>query len=148
MAVQAAGMQLRGMFTPETATAARERYESLALPAETVTKELAEAGTGSADAYREFLTPEVLDTAQQSLFAGLLAVRVGSREEYEEWLADHEDLTPTLAGHESVARRAWHPINPRDAVAAVSFEDSPDAAVATVRRQAFGKHYRSVLGLA
>ncbi len=138
-------MDTRGDLTPRTAAAAQEAYAGLALPAETVTKAVAEAGTDSTDAYRSFLDDDVLETAQQSLFAASLAVHVGTVEEYEAWLADHGSLEPSMTGHEDVTGRAWHPVWPREVVAAVSFSDSPDAAVATVRRQAFGKYYRSMI---
>jgi len=140
-------MKTQGEFTPETATAARSQYEALELAAETVTKEVAKAGTDSREAYQELTTPEIIDTAQETLFASLLEVTVGTAAEFEAWLEDHPGLTVSLAGHESVSQRAWHPIPPRDVVAAVSFEDGTEAAVATVRRQAVGKHYRSLLGL-
>jgi hypothetical protein len=138
-------MDTRGELTPTTAAAAREAYAGLALPAETVTKAVADAGTDSTEAYQSFLDDDVLETAQESLFAASLAVQVGTADEYEAWLADHADLEPSMTGHEDVSGRAWHPVWPREVVAAVSFADSPDAAVATVRRQAFGKFYRSMI---
>jgi hypothetical protein len=141
-------METRGHFAPRTETAASAQYDDLALAAKTVTKEIAEAGTDTSDDYQALVEESVIDTAQQTLFASLLEVHIGSVDEYEAWLTDHNSLDGSLAGTDTVARRAWHPVWPRDHVAAVSFQNSPEAAIATVRRQAFGQHYRAILGLA
>lgn len=138
-------MKTRGQVAPETEAAVREEYDALAKVAETVTKEIAKANTDTRAAYNELVDSATVETAQQSLFASLLEVHVGSVEEYDSWLAAHEDFEVVLAGTESVPRRVWHPVWPRDIVVAVSFQERPDAAVATVRRQAFGRHYRSIL---
>ncbi|MFW6384060.1 MAG: DUF5809 family protein [Halodesulfurarchaeum sp.] len=138
-------MNTRGHLQPGTAAAAQAAYEALELPAETVTKAVAEAGTDSAEAYRSFLDGEVFETAQKSLFAASLVVHVGTVEEYETWLSHNDAMTASMAGHAEVEGRAWHPVLPREAVAAVSFADSPDAAVATVRRGAFGEFYRPMI---
>lgn len=141
-------METRGHFAPRTETAASAQYDDLALVAKTVTKEIAEAGTDTSDGYQALVEESVIETAQQALFASLLEVHVGSVDEYEAWLTDHDSLDWSLAGTDTVTRRAWHPVWPRDQVAAVSFQNSPEAAIATVRRQAFGQHYRAILGLA
>lgn len=140
-------METRGHYAPRTEAAARSQYADLSAAAKTVTKEIAEAGTDTSDAYQEFVDQSVIETAHDALFASLLEVHVGSTAEYESWLADHETLESELAGTETVPRRAWHPVWPTGDVAAVSFQDRPEAAIATVRRQAFGEHYRSLLGL-
>lgn len=141
-------METRGHFAPRTETAASEQYDELALAAKTVTKEIAEAGTDTSAEYRALVDDSVIETAQQALFASLLEVHVGSVSEYEAWLSDHEGLDVSLAGTDTVPRRAWHPVWPTDQGTAVSFQNSPEAAIATVRRQAFGQHYRTILGLA
>ncbi len=138
-------MKTRGQIAPETEAAVREEYEAPAKSAETVTKEIAKANTDTRAAYNELVDSATVETAQQSIFASLLEVHVGSVEEYDSWLAAHEDFEVVLAGTKPVPRRVWHPVWPRDAVVAVSFQERADAAVATVRRQAFGRHYRSIL---
>lgn len=138
-------METRGQFAPETDAAVRQTYEALADAAETVTKEIAEANADTREDYRGLTGSDTVETAQQALFASLLEVQVGTAAEYESWLAEHERLEPELAGTEPVSGRAWHPVWARDAVVAASFEDRPDAAVGAVRRQAFGRHYRSIL---
>ncbi|MFW6004214.1 MAG: DUF5809 family protein [Halodesulfurarchaeum sp.] len=138
-------METRGHLSPATEDAVRETYESLAGAAETVTKEIAEANAETREDYRELTDSGTVETARQALFASLLEVQVGTVAEYESWLAEHDELEPELAGTEPVSGRAWHPVWARDAVVAASFEDRPDAAVGAVQRQAFGRHYRSIL---
>ncbi|MFB6086537.1 MAG: DUF5809 family protein [Halodesulfurarchaeum sp.] len=138
-------MEIRGHFTPETEAAVREQYGSLAPVAETVTKEIAEANADTRTEYRDLIDSETIETAQQALFASLLEVQVGTTEAWESWLAEQEDFDVELAGTEPVSGRAWHPVWPREVVVAVSFEDRTDAAVSAVKRQAFGRHYRSML---
>ncbi|MBS3760816.1 DUF5809 family protein [Halodesulfurarchaeum sp.] len=141
-------METQGHFAPRTETAASAQFDDLALVAKTVTKEIAEAGTDTSGGYQALVEESVIETAQQTLFASLLEVHVGSVDEYEAWLTDHDSLEASLAGTETVPWRAWHPVWPRDQVTAVSYQNSPEAAIATVRRQAFGQHYRAILELA
>lgn len=138
-------MDTRGQFAPETKAAARSLYDDLAIAAETVTKTLAETSTDSREAYHELLDQERIDAAHEALFASLLEVHVGSVEEFESWMNRHDAFQLSLSGPETVPRRAWHPVRPRKTVTAVSFQTAPEAAVATVRRQAFGTQYRELL---
>lgn len=140
-------METRGQFAPKTAAEATDQYESIALAAETVTKEIAEAGTDGGEVYQALVEPAVIETAQQALFASLLEVHTGTREAFQAWLDDHDAFEAEMAGTETVPRRAWHPVWPADQVIAVSYQERPDAAIATLRRQAFGQQYRTLLGL-
>ncbi|AKH96927.1 DUF5809 family protein [Halanaeroarchaeum sulfurireducens] len=135
-------METRGLLAPETAAAARTHYETLGPAAQTVTREVTKAMSFDREEYRERVTGEVVGTAREALFASLLRVRVGTREEYESWLDDHPDVDAHVEGSEHVDRVAWHPVPFEDRVAAVTFQNEPDAAVATLQRQAFGRHYR------
>lgn len=138
-------MDTRGFLAPETETDATEAYEEVGPAARTVTAEVAKAMGFERGEYREKMTEEVVKTAHEALFASLLSVHVGPVTEFESWLEDTDDMAVHLEGNENVDRRAWHPVYPADAVAAVTFHDEPEAAVATVRRQAFGRFYRSIL---
>lgn len=140
-------METRGLLAPESEAAARDRYEAVGPAAQTVTKEVAKAMNFDPGEYTERVTSQVVETARDALFASLLQVHVGTATEFEEWLETRQSLEIHLEGSENVERRAWHPIPPADAVAAVTFHDEPDAAVATVRRQAFGRFYRDILAL-
>ncbi len=140
-------MDTAGVFAPRSTAEARDQFESVAQAAETVTKEIAEAGTESTEAYERLVDPTVVETAQQALFASLLEVHTGTREAYEHWLDSHDVTETSMAGTETVPHRAWHPVWPESAVFAVSYQDRPEAAIATLRRQAFGQRYRALLGL-
>lgn len=138
-------METRGLLAPETAGDVREHYETVGPAAQTVTREVAKAMSFDREEYDERVTSDVVGTARDALFASLLEVRVGTREEYESWLADHPNLDEHVEGSDSVDNVAWHPVPADGAVAAVTYQDETDAAVATCRRQAFGRHYRSFL---
>lgn len=138
-------METHGLLAPDTESAAREDFVSMGPASQTVTKEVAKAMEFDRSEYRERVTGEVVETARDAMFASLLLVHVGSSEEFESWCADNPDLEVHLAGNENVDRRAWHPVPAADAVSAVTFHEQADAAVATVRRQAFGQFYREIV---
>lgn len=137
-------MDTEGLFEPETRQDAHERFRQLDTAAETVVKESArQMGFDSAE-FGERITDDVIETAQESLFASLLQVTVGAREEYDQWCADN-DREPVVVGHESVDNVAWHAPPFAEQAVAATFQDEREAAVGTLRRQAFGRIYREVL---
>lgn len=137
-------MDTEGLFAPETAAAARERYEALGPSAQTVVKEVTRAMAFDATEYDDRVTGEVVETARDALFASMLEVRVGTREEYEQW---HESTTVdvTEVGNENVDGVVWHVAPFADEAVAATFHEKRRAAVGTLRRQAFGRIYREVL---
>jgi len=137
-------MHTRGSLAPETVADARERYETLGSTAQVLVKEIATAMSFDESEYERRVTPEVVETAREVLFAAELLVRVGSREEYEDWL-DGRGHETTEHGSPNVTRVAWHAAPFADEVVAATFEREVDAAVETLRRQAFGGVYRGVL---
>ncbi|MDF9745016.1 DUF5809 family protein [Natrinema salsiterrestre] len=136
-------MHTAGTFSFESADDAREQYESVGPAAQTVIREVAKAMAFDREEYDERVTGDVVETARDALFASLLAVRVGSREEFEDWRESY-DGEVTETGHEDVDRVAWHAGPDGEAVAA-TFQNEEDAAVATLRRQAFGRLYRDLV---
>ncbi|WP_137283973.1 DUF5809 family protein [Halorussus salinisoli] len=136
-------MNTHGFLAPETETDARDRYEAVGPAAQTVVKEAAKAMAFDADEYDERVTGDVVETARDALFASLLEVRTGSRAEYDEWLADR-DREVIVHGNENVSQVAWHDAL-GDTVVAATYESERRAAVATLRRQAFGRVYRDLL---
>ncbi|WP_134668784.1 DUF5809 family protein [Halorussus marinus] len=136
-------METHGFLAPETEAAARDRYEAVGPAAQTVVKETAKAMAFDREEYDERVTGEVIETARDALFASLLAVHTGDREEYESWLADR-DREVTERGSEHVSQVAWHDALGETVVAA-TYETETDAAVATLRRQAYGSVYRERL---
>lgn len=138
-------METRGLLALETRSEAADAFESLGPVAQVVTKEVARAMAFDREEYTDRVTEDVVQTARDALFASLLEVHVGSTAAFEAWLDEHDDLEVHLEGNENVDQRAWHPVYPADSVAAVTFHEEPDAAVATVQRQAFGRFYRDLL---
>lgn len=135
-------METHGFLAPETEAEARDRYEAVGPAAQTVVKETAKAMEFDADEYDERVTGEVVETARDALFASLLEVRTGPREEFDEWLADREREV-VEQGSGNVSRVAWHDAPGK--VVAATYENEERAAVATLRRQAFGQVYQDVL---
>jgi hypothetical protein len=138
-------MHVEGRLAPATAEEARAAYDELAPAAKTVVRETAKAMSFDRAEYGERVTSDVVETALDALFASLLEVNVGSREEYERFRADHPDLEERLEGSESVGRVAWHPAPAAGLLVAATFHEEREAAVGTLRRQAFGKAYRDLL---
>lgn len=137
-------MHRTGTIAPESADAAREVYESLEPAARTVVEEVAREMAGDRATFEAHVTESVITTARNALFASLLAVRVGTRAEFETW-RDGFDGEVVTAGSETVSGVVWHAPPVADRAVAATFETEEDAAVATLRRQAFGRLYRSLL---
>jgi hypothetical protein len=83
-------MHTRGTFAPETRADALETYEEVGPVAQVVVREATKAMEFDADEYDERVTPEVIRTARDAVFAELLAVHVGDEAEFDAWLADSE----------------------------------------------------------
>jgi hypothetical protein len=136
-------METHGFLDPADEADAKRRYEAVGPAAQTVVKETAKAMAFDREEYDERVTGEVVETARDALFASLLAVHTGSREEYESWLANR-DREVIERGSENVSQVAWHDALGETVVAA-TYESETDAAVATLRRQAYGSVYRELL---
>ncbi|RZH69625.1 DUF5809 family protein [Natrinema altunense] len=136
-------MHTVGTFTFESVDDARTQYESVGPAAQTVVREVAKAMEFDREEYDERVTGGVVETARDALFANLLEVRVGSREEFDDWRETYDGAVTTV-GHEDVDRVVWHAGPDGEAVAA-TFQNEEDAAVATLRRQAFGRLYRDLV---
>ncbi|SDZ95457.1 hypothetical protein SAMN04488065_1407 [Haloplanus vescus] len=133
-------METEGVFDPETLADAREAYESVGPAAQTVVREVATAMDFDRPEYQERVTSDVVETARDALFASLLTVTVADREAFDAWRED-ADVTVTVLGSQDVDRVVWHVAPFADEAVAATFENERDAAVATLRRQAFGRLY-------
>ena len=138
-------METLGEFAPATPEAAADLYGGLGPAAQVVTKEVATAMEFDAEEYRRRVTSDVVETARDALFASLLEVRVGTREEFAAAREAHPDYEVVERGHPDVDNVVWHVARAADAVVAATFAEERDAAVATLRRQAFGTVYRELL---
>ena len=138
-------METEGLFAPETAAAARERYESLGPTAQTTVKQVAKAMEFDPKEYDDRVTGEVVETAREVLFASMLEVHVGDRESFEDWQAEHDEWNVVEFGSEHVDRVVWHAAPFAETVVATTFHEKRRAAVETLRRQAFGRVYSEVV---
>lgn len=137
--------ETRGVLGPETEAEVRERFEAVGPAAQTVTREVARAMDLSKEEYQETVTSAVVGTAREALFASLLEVQVGDYEAFEAAKADHPEADVHENGSEHVDNAAWHYVPFADALVATTFQDEPDAAVATLRRILFGRFYGDAL---
>lgn len=135
----------RGLLAPQTEAEVRERFEALGPAAQTVTREVARAMDLSKEAYDERVTSDVVGAAREALFASLLEVTVGDYDEFEAARDDHPDADVYENGSADVDRAAWHYVPFADALVAATFQNEPDAAVATLRRIAFSRFYQDAL---
>ena len=137
-------MRTEGTFAPETWDEARARYESVGSTAQTVVREVAKSMAFDREEYDERVTGEVVETARQAIFAEQLAVHVDDVEGFEAWRESYpHDVR--VAGSENVDRVAWHPAPFAGTAVAATFQNEPEAAVATTRRMAFNRIYREEL---
>ncbi|WP_181685994.1 DUF5809 family protein [Halorhabdus salina] len=137
-------MNTEGLFTPDTRDAARRRYAELHPVADGVVREVARAMGLDGDEFDRRVTEPVVETAQDALFASMLTVQVGSHDEFEDWCAKR-DAEVVRTGSDNVDRVAWHAPPFADRIVATTFQDAREAAVGTLRRQAFGRVYRDIL---
>jgi hypothetical protein len=137
-------METEGVFDPETLAAAREAYESVGPAARTAVRETATAMDFDREEYEVRVTSDVVETARDAIFASLLVVRVADREAFESW-RDDADVEVTVFGSPDVDRVVWHVAPFADAAVAATFQNERDAAVGTLRRQAFGHLYHDRL---
>ena len=140
-------METRGVFAPTTSAEATERYEEVAPAARVVVRETAKAMKFDADEYDERVTPAVVETARDAAFAELLAVHLADRAEFDDWIDASEFTADDVIrlGSEHADRVAWHPVPFAETVVATAFQNEPEAAASTLRRNAFGRVYRDVV---
>lgn len=134
-------MRTEGIFAPQSIEEAHEAYEIAGPVAQTAVQEVARAMNFDREEYHTRVTSEVVETARDAVFASLLTVYVGDSAEFDDWCADHPDYDVQEIGSENASQVVWHPVPFAETVVAATFEDEPEAAMATLRRQAFGRVY-------
>jgi len=135
-------MESEGNLSPESIDDARAAFDAAGPTATQVVREAAKAMAFDREEYRERVTGEVVERARNVLFADRLTVTVGTREEFDAWVDDHPDYEVTLVGSPDVDRVVWHAAPFAGDVVAATFQNERDAAVGTLRRQAFSRLYR------
>jgi hypothetical protein len=137
-------METEGQFSPETTDEVHDRYESLGSTAQLVVKEIAKAMELSAEEYDQRVTSDVIETARDVLFAESLSITVGTFDEFDAWRSE-SDYEVTVLGAENVDHVVWHAAPFADQAVAATFQDKRQAAVGTLRRQAFGRIYSDLV---
>jgi len=135
-------METEGSLSPESVDDARAAFDAAGPTATQVVREAAKAMGFDREEYNERVTAAVVERARNVLFADRLAVTVGTRAEFDAWVDDHPDHEVTLFGSPDVDRVVWHAAPFARAVVAATFQNERDAAVGTLRRQAFSRLYR------
>jgi len=137
-------MDTDGLFAPATEDDVHRQYAAVGPAAQEAVREVAKGLDLGAEAYDEQVDADLVLSAREAIYASLLEVHVGTRDEFEEWCADR-DREVTELGSEHVSGVAWHDAPWAGTVVAATFENEPEAAVGTLRRQAFGRLYREVV---
>lgn len=135
-------IDIEGDLEPETVAAAREEYDRLAGTAKIAVREAAKAMDFDSAEYDERVTPTVISTVRDALFANRLRVRVATRSDYDAWTDSHSGYETIEVGSADVEHVAWHAVQFSETVVAATFHSERTAAVETLRRQAFGRCYR------
>lgn len=138
-------MDTVGSFTPDSRAAARERYETLGPVAQRVVRAVARAMELDEAEYEERVTPSVVETAREVLFAADLEVTVGDRATFQAWVETQEYEVREF-GADTVDMVAWHAAPFAETAVATTFGAKREAAIETCRRQAMGELYRDVVG--
>ena len=137
-------METEGLFAPDSRAEARTHYETLAPASREVVRSVAKEMEFDNEEYDDRVTGEVIDTARKALFSSLLEVYVGTRKEYQSWCADN-DSEEIVVGSDEVDNVVWHAAPFAETVVAATFQHEREAAIGTLRRQAFGRIYSEVL---
>jgi len=135
-------METEGTLSPATVAEAKAAFDAAGPTAQEVVRETAKAMEFDREEYRERVTSEVIERARNVLFADRLAVSVGTADEFEAWIDDHPEYDVERNGSDEVDRVVWHAAPFAETVVAATFQNERDAAVGTLRRQAFGRLYR------
>jgi len=131
-------MQTTGFLSPERGDEVADLAAEVGPAAQVVVRETAKAMEFDREEYDDRVSTDVVLTARDALFASLLEVHVGTSEEFEAW-TDEFDGEVVETGNENVDNVVWHAFD--GTAVAATFQDEEDAAVATLRRQAFGRLY-------
>ncbi|EMA08416.1 DUF5809 family protein [Haloferax denitrificans] len=138
-------METHGTIAPASLDEAEAAFDRVGPTAQVVVRETAKAMEFDREEYRERVTGDVIETVRNALFAESLSVTVGTRAEFDDWRAAHEEYELVELGNPDVERVAWHAVPFAETVLATTFQNEEDAAVSTLRRNAFGRVYRDAL---
>lgn len=139
-------METVGYVLPETEAEVREIFDELEPAAHEVVGAIARRLPDAWDP--EHGVPEdAYRTGHEALFGSLLVVTTAAMEDFESWSTDgpYADYTVDIEGSEHVDHVAWHAAPATEKIIATTYQDERSAAVATLRRIAWGRVYRPLL---
>lgn len=140
-------MKTVGYVLPETEAEAADIHAELGPAAREVVREVAVSMGFERDEYAERVTGDVVATGRDAIFGSLLVVTTGTREEFAAWRErpPYEGYEVMLEGSDAVDHVAWHASPMAGVLIAATYQDEREAAVATLRRIAWGRLYQDVL---
>ena len=139
-------METQGVLEPASVAEATAVYEDCGPVAQEVVREVVIAMGADREEYEARVTADVVETARDAIFAGMLAVHTDTLEAFEAWRADlPADWTVHVEGTEHVAHAAWHVAPAFEQAVAATYEKERRAAISTLRRIAWGRIYREEL---
>lgn len=138
-------MDSEGVFGPETVGEARQYYDAVGPAAQTVVREITRGMSFDSGEYDRRVDSAVVERARDAIFASLLEVTVGTAAEFDAWREANPAYEVTQTGSVNVENVAWHAADTTETVVATTFQEERGAAVATLRRQAWGEVYRPLL---
>lgn len=139
-------METVGYVLPETEDEVREIFDELEPAAHEVVGAIArrlpdgwDQGTG--------IPEDIYRTGHEALFGSLLVVTTGSMKDFGSWNTDgpYADYAVNIEGSEHVDHIAWHAAPATEEIIAATYQHERSAAVATLRRIAWGRVYRPIL---
>ena len=140
-------MNSTGVHIPESVSDVRDQYEEVGPLAQIVVREVAVAMGFDQEEYQRRVSEAVVATARDALFAGRLTVHTGGYDVFQDWLDEPPQAAYELEleGSENVDSVAWHPAPADERILAATYQNEPQAAVATVRRLSWGRIYEPLL---
>lgn len=140
-------METVGYIAPESVAEARDRYAEVRPIAKELVREIVVAMDVDRAEYEKLVTPEIVVIARDALFSSLLVVSTGERARFEAWCERPEvaDFAVEIEGSQHVDRVAWHGSPLAETVLAATYHTERDAAIATLRRMAWGRMYHDVV---
>lgn len=133
-----------GCFTPESESELVSRFESLETTAKVLVRQLRTAFDRNQDYVDDHLDQADVDTIKEIVFGSHLEIHAGTRQEFDQWFTGRS-LELIEIGSSEVDHIAWHHSPFVETVLAATFENEPEAAVETLRRQAIGRLYREYI---
>lgn len=140
-------MRTAGNLEPATAEEIHDIYDALAVPAKEIVHDITVALDFDRAEYNTRVDQRVITRARDALFGTLLRIQTDSRDSFESMLENqpYASYECIQEGSPNVDHIAWHVSPATETIVAASYQDHPEAAVATLRRIAWNELYTDIL---